>query len=79
MNKLEFLEQHRSLTRRYFLEAGTVGMTALYAKPGRLEASFLDDESGPSKSTTRKAGKAGAQPTPYFTAANEFRDVSRGI
>jgi len=78
MGNFEFLEQHRCLTRRYFLQAGVAGLSVLHTNSGSLAASLLDDEKSTAKPTKKKADKAGAQPAPYFTTANEFRDVSRG-
>lgn len=72
----DFLKEHHRLTRRYFLQTSIAGLSALHANSGSLRASSLDDEQSSSKSA--KADKAGAQPNPYFTAASEFRDVSRG-
>jgi DMSO/TMAO reductase YedYZ molybdopterin-dependent catalytic subunit len=78
MGNMDFLEKHRRLTRRYFLQTGIAGLSLLPASSGRLQAGLMDDEKGTAKPAKPKADKAGAQREPYFTAANEFRDVSRG-
>lgn len=78
MGNLEFLEEHRSLSRRYFLQKSIAGFSVLPASARMFDASLLDEGQANAKPAKPKVDKAGAQPHPYFTAANEFRDVSRG-
>jgi len=68
------LDEHFALTRRFFLRAGVLGLAATQA------ASFgLADETTSSVSAPRpKPDKSGVRRDPYFTAAEDFRDVSRG-
>ncbi len=74
----KFVDEHLWLTRRYFLSVGVAGaallptsMTAFGAEDGKPE------EAAPRKKED-KPEKAGAMPDPYFTPAEDFRDVSRG-
>ncbi len=71
MIQTPFHREHHELTRRYFLQLGVVGAAA-----GTLlqnaATSFAQEPSKPKHDT------AGAWPDPYFTSANDFRDVSRG-
>ena len=62
-----FLDEHRELTRRYFLRLGATGAAAL---------GFWPAARGDSGSSA--LAKAIESLEPYFTAHDEFRDVSRG-
>src|SRR6187401_409629 len=88
MYDVHFLAEHLRLSRRYFLQAGAIGATALASR--RLIAA---DEPKPEKSPPAekptaekppmpekrvKPDKAGAWADPYFTRVEDFRDVSRG-
>ena len=68
-----FTSEHRELTRRYFLQVGVASAVAGFVT-GLARSSFSQETAKPAV----KPETAGAQPEPYFTAANEFRDVSRG-
>jgi len=67
MNADSFLWDHQEQSRRFFLAAGLVAIPAL---------KLLSQESKPSK--VSRPQKAGAQPEPYLTSPDHFRDVSRG-
>lgn len=67
------LDEHLALTRRFFLQAGVVGLTAL---PVLAPALAADAPVAPPKRA--KPDKGGARPEPYFTPTEDFRDVSRG-
>lgn len=72
MDDREFLDEHRQLTRRFFLNLG-----ALSCLPAMLPRVAVAAE--PAKAVPRaKPNKAGVQPEPYFTPQADFRDVSRG-
>jgi DMSO/TMAO reductase YedYZ molybdopterin-dependent catalytic subunit len=74
MHHGDFLDEHFRLSRRYFLEAGLLG---LVANPGATRAfGAVGDAATPKERT--KPDKAGARPDPYFTPNEDFRDVSRG-
>jgi len=64
----KFLDEHRELTRRYFLRLGATGAAALGFWPAAARG-----DSGSSA-----LAKAIESLEPYFTAHDEFRDVSRG-
>ena len=68
-----FSREHVELTRRYFLQAG-VTVAAAGIAMGKARSSLAQEAT----KAAIKPDTAGAQPDPYFTAANEFRDVSRG-
>jgi DMSO/TMAO reductase YedYZ molybdopterin-dependent catalytic subunit len=74
MEDREFLDEHVQLTRRFFLRAGVLGVAASPVVVRSLRAEMGVDE--PKKRA--KPDKAGAQPEPYFTASEDFGDVSRG-
>ena len=63
-----FLDEHRELTRRFFLRLGVVGS---------LSAGVAMAE-GAQRKSGAKPDKAGARPDPYFTSPEDFQDVSRG-
>ncbi|WP_161968139.1 molybdopterin-dependent oxidoreductase [Fimbriiglobus ruber] len=67
-----FLDEHRELTRRYFLRLGVVGAVAV---GGRARAA--DGDKDKPKPRTKPAN-ADVQPEPYFTLPEDFQDVSRG-
>ncbi len=67
-----FLHEHADVTRRYFLNLGLTA-AALTAADSALFA-VTPNTTQPQ----RPPEKAGAQPTPYFTSPENFRDVSRG-
>lgn len=68
MDARAFLEQHATLTRRYLLQLGTLGATAVASGPRYLHAAESPDELA---AAIRKL-------EPYFTPVEDFRDVSRG-
>lgn len=79
MSESEFLKEHQRVARRYFLQAGVVGWSAMSLNGYLLNAGLLADEKVTAESTqAAKADKSGAQLNPYFTRPSEFRDVSRG-
>ncbi|MGE0759251.1 MAG: molybdopterin-dependent oxidoreductase [Pirellulaceae bacterium] len=63
----QFLAEHRSITRRYFLQQGLCGAAALAAV-----RQVRGTETSP------QLAEAVKQLEPYFTPADQFRDVSRG-
>jgi DMSO/TMAO reductase YedYZ molybdopterin-dependent catalytic subunit len=63
------LDEHKELTRRFFLSLGVLGALATRTT---IQAAHDDPIQSP------KPAKAGAQPDPYFTTAEDFQDVSRG-
>lgn len=63
MQPNDFLEEHALLSRRFFLAAGVAAFTTADALLAQKP---------------KKQPKAGAQPEPYFTLPEHFRDVSRG-
>jgi DMSO/TMAO reductase YedYZ molybdopterin-dependent catalytic subunit len=76
-----FLRQHSELSRRYFIQAGVVGATvalpgATMAPPGASQG--RDNQNDKATPKPKKREKAGALDQPYFTPADQFRDVSRG-
>jgi len=74
MDHRRFLKEHHQFTRRFFLQAGAIGVVApLSLARGSLAA---DDPATPKPRIS--ADKAGVRPDPYFTPTDEFRDVSRG-
>ena len=73
MNQMPFHREHCELTRRYFLQLGVVGAVAGTALQNAATA-FAQEPSKPAQNPDT----AGAQPDPYFTLADDFRDVSRG-
>ena len=74
MNSPSILREHIALTRRYFLQAGVLGLAAA---PGLMSAVVAEQDSVvPIKQA--QGDKSGVQPDPYFTPAEDFRDVSRG-
>jgi DMSO/TMAO reductase YedYZ molybdopterin-dependent catalytic subunit len=66
-----FQTEHDQLTRRFFLQSGIAGLSAI-----QLPLLALADEATSEKH--KKPDKAGAIPSPYFTPTVDFRDVSRG-
>ena len=73
MNQMPFHREHCELTRRYFLQLGVVGAVAGTALQNAATA-FAQEPSKPAQNPDT----AGAQPDPYFTLSDDFRDVSRG-
>lgn len=73
-NAKHFSSQHVALTRRYFLEAGVAATT--------ISALGSSSEIAMAKATPHSVEQKLAELTrtlePYFTAPNQFRDVSRG-
>ena len=74
MDNLEFLQEHSSLTRRYFLQVGL----AIASAPAYNGLAFGDESNKAKPAKTSKPEKAGARQEPYFTPSADFRDVSRG-
>ena len=72
MDHADFLAEHFEVTRRFFLRAGVLGFAA--AQRLALASAAVRPES----EKHVKPEKAGVQRDPYFTAAEDFRDVSRG-
>ncbi|MDA1229564.1 MAG: molybdopterin-dependent oxidoreductase [Planctomycetota bacterium] len=73
MKHSSFLAEHADVTRRFFLQAGVLGLSAIHA------VNSLADEIVKTEPKKRaKPDKAGVQPDPYFTSAEDFKDVSRG-
>jgi DMSO/TMAO reductase YedYZ molybdopterin-dependent catalytic subunit len=75
-----FLDEHLRLTRRFFLQAGAIGVACA---PLRLDLALAGDEAEADQKKQpsikrEKPAKAGAGRDPYFTPAEDFRDVSRG-
>lgn len=69
MNALQrFLDEHRELTRRYFLRVGAAGPIALALRPRTAQS----DPPAP------ELAEAIKKLEPYFTPQDQFRDVSRG-
>jgi DMSO/TMAO reductase YedYZ molybdopterin-dependent catalytic subunit len=64
----EFLAEHSSLTRRYFLRFGTAGVAAMGALPVIAKEGEYDPE----------LAKSIDDVEPWLTQQSEFRDVSRG-
>ncbi len=73
MTPPSFHDEHAELTRRFFLQAGVLGLAAT---PWFASSAAAQDAAAPVKRA--KPDKGGARPEPYFTPANDFRDVSRG-
>lgn len=71
----DFLDEHVRLSRRYFLQAGMIGLAGASVGPNLLSGS--NQEFSPVNKIV-KPEKAGAFREPYLTAAEDFRDVSRG-
>jgi DMSO/TMAO reductase YedYZ molybdopterin-dependent catalytic subunit len=72
-----FLVEHRNLTRRYFLRLGAVGAAAAIWPSRAVQAA--DPPAEPAQPAKHaKPDKAGAKQDPYFTPAEDFKDVSRG-
>src|SRR5437763_8822692 len=67
-NAESFLLEHQELTRRYFIRMGATGAAAL----GLWPASIRGEAPAP------ELAKAIEALEPYFTAQEDFRDVSRG-
>jgi DMSO/TMAO reductase YedYZ molybdopterin-dependent catalytic subunit len=74
MNHRAFLDEHLRLTRRFLLQAGALGAVAPLGATQVLGAE--QETAGPKNAV--EPDKAGARGDPYFTPAEDFRDVSRG-
>jgi len=73
----EFVEEHLSMVRRYFLKIGFGGLSACSSSAMALVGDDTPEKiSKPQKRS--KPDKAGARREPYFTPPEDFRDVSRG-
>jgi DMSO/TMAO reductase YedYZ molybdopterin-dependent catalytic subunit len=73
MNQSRFLAEHFEVTRRFFLQAGVISISALNG------ANDLADETAKTAPKKRaKPDKGGVRPDPYFTPSEDFKDVSRG-
>ncbi len=75
MSHQDFLAQHTALTRRYFLQAGVLGLATAPLLASAV-ANAGEDPAAPPKHV--KPDKGGAKLEPYFTPSEDFRDVSRG-
>ncbi|MEI6541467.1 MAG: molybdopterin-dependent oxidoreductase, partial [Planctomycetota bacterium] len=78
MNHPRFLSEHFKLTRRYFLRAGVMGITASQLTVNAAAFAAADESAQASPKAHVKPDKGGVRPDPYFTPAEDFRDVSRG-
>ncbi len=78
MDRHGFLEEHFRLTRRFFLQAGAIGAAGLPLGVNHLIAADNETDKPEKPAKHVKPEKAGARSTPYFTPAEDFRDVSRG-
>ncbi|MCX7389161.1 MAG: molybdopterin-dependent oxidoreductase [Planctomycetales bacterium] len=78
MNQPRFLSEHFKLTRRYFLRAGVMGITASQLTVNAAAFAAADESAQASPKAHVKPDKGGVRPDPYFTPAEDFRDVSRG-
>src|SRR5205807_9533676 len=75
MDHYDFLDEHFQLTRRFFLQAGLLG-----AATAQIAAGAQGKEKDAKPPAKRgKPDKAGACREPYFTPAEDFQDVSRGV
>lgn len=74
MNANDFLAEHLRLTRRFLLQAG---VAASVVPMGIVRAPAAEPATDVPKKRV-KPDKGGARPEPYFTPAEDFRDVSRG-
>src|SRR3954467_9129269 len=70
----DFLDEHFRLTRRFFLRAGVLGFATALSTPD--SPGKENDAAAPAQRA--RPDKAGALREPYFTPAEDFRDVSRG-
>jgi DMSO/TMAO reductase YedYZ molybdopterin-dependent catalytic subunit len=75
MEPRDFLDEHFQLTRRFFLQAGLMGVAVAQTVAGSQGQE--KDAKAPPRHV--KPEKAGARREPYFTPAEDFRDVSRGV
>ena len=74
-----FLNEHRQLTRRFFLGYGAVGAAATEALLNAAASANAGNASGTNPAREADNGdKTGVMQDPYFTPADGFRDVSRG-
>ncbi len=81
MPPLSFLDEHRSLSRRFFLGAGIAGWAELQfvGQAAFAQTTQPVASPAPAKASKRvKPEKAGIRREPYFTPTEDFRDVSRG-
>ena len=72
-----FQTEHEELTRRYFLQRGVIGASAMYAATA-LASETESPRTGEAQTQRAQPDQAGASPEPYFTSVSDFRDVSRG-
>lgn len=79
-----FIDEHRELTRRFFLGLGvagtlvsTSGLSLAQTQPSLMSEASPTTPASPAKPPA-KPDKAGARGEPYFTPSTHFRDVSRG-
>ena len=72
MNQSRFLAEHFEITRRFFLQAGVIGVAALNVVSG-----VADETAKPAPKKREKPDKRGVRPDPYFTPSEDFKDVSR--
>jgi DMSO/TMAO reductase YedYZ molybdopterin-dependent catalytic subunit len=75
MDHCDFLDEHFQLTRRFFLQAGLLGVATAQIAAG----SQGKEKDAKTPARHAKPDKAGARREPYFTPAEDFRDVSRGV
>ncbi len=75
MDHRDFLDEHLQWTRRFFLQAGLLGV----ATAGINSGAEGKDNDAKAVAKHAKPAKAGARHEPYFTPAEDFQDVSRGV
>jgi DMSO/TMAO reductase YedYZ molybdopterin-dependent catalytic subunit len=78
MDPLSYLDEHRELTRRFFLQAGLSGAVVSQYVHASAPQEPKQDPNNQSPVKRSKPDKAGIRRDPYFTPADDFRDVSRG-
>jgi len=74
MHHPDFLSEHFELTRRFFLRTGALGLVASQFAINAV----ADEMPEPPPKKEDKPDKGGVRADPYFTPAEDFRDVSRG-
>jgi DMSO/TMAO reductase YedYZ molybdopterin-dependent catalytic subunit len=73
-----FLEEHRHLTRRWFLQLGVAGSAAASLWPVAGRAQPGSPQPGGPQHASPELAKALETLEPFFTPPAKFRDVSRG-
>ncbi len=70
MKHSSFLAEHADVTWRFFLQAGVSGLSAIHTVNGLADETVRTE---PKKRS--KPDKAGVQPDPYFTSAEDFKKM----